>query len=119
MMPDVDLQNTYWKLVVLGNEPVAVEPTRREPHLVLNLAEQKMRGHGGCNHFVGTYDFDGDRLQLRPIAASRIDCAGSMEQEQRFLQVLHATERFGISGEELELFGPEGSLAHFRAVFLQ
>lgn len=116
---DVDLQNTYWKLVTLGDEPVTVEPGHREPHFVLALDKLQVRGHGGCNRFSGRYRIDGDRLHFASITSSHLECREGSVQEGRFFQVMRATERFEIRGEGLELFGPEGSLARFRAVYFE
>lgn len=117
--PDVDLQNTYWKLVTLGDEPVTVEPGHREPHFVLTLDEPQMRGHGGCNRFSGRYRIDGDRLHFASITRSHLECREGSVQERRFLRVMRTTERFEIRGDQLELFGLEGSLARFRAVYFE
>ena len=37
-MPDVSLTNTYWKIVEVDGQPVAVAQQMREPQLVLNLS---------------------------------------------------------------------------------
>src|SRR5262249_59074929 len=62
------LENTYWKLTRLGNAAVTVASQQQEPHLILNPASRRVSGSGGCNRLVGSYELQGDRLTLGPVA---------------------------------------------------
>ena len=66
------LENTYCKLMRLGDAPVTVPPRQREPHLILNSMAREMGGSGGCNQLSGSYEVKGDRLTLGP-ATTTID----------------------------------------------
>ena len=114
------LENTYWKLVRLGDRPVTVADHRREPHLRLVPEGMQVQGFGGCNRFFGGYELDGKTLRFNKMAMTRMACIDGMDQEQAFLKALEATIRWKILGEHLELYGAKGDfLARFESSYLQ
>jgi copper homeostasis protein (lipoprotein) len=114
------LRNTYWKLVRLGDGPVQVADRQREPHLIFNASEARLSGHGGCNRVTGSFEVDGDRLKIGPMAATRMACPDGMEQEQRFLQAVQKVATYRIRGSHLEMMDASGAvLARFEAVALR
>lgn len=104
------LENTYWKLVRLGDQPVQVAAQQREPHLILRADGHRVGGSGGCNRFVGRYELEGKTLRFVGMAMTRMACREGMEQEQDFLNALDSTARWKILGEHLELYGACGEL---------
>ena len=109
--PNAQLENTYWKLVELGGEPVVVLPNHREAHFVLVPAEHTVRGSGGCNQLKGSYDTEGDRLSFGSLATTRKMCAGILtKQEQTFLEALKNATHYRIDGETMGLFAGGGWL---------
>ncbi|HSM73022.1 MAG TPA: YbaY family lipoprotein [Desulfobacterales bacterium] len=48
-LSDSTLRGTYWKLVRLGDEPVAKVTKQREAHPVFAVEEMRVAGSGGCN----------------------------------------------------------------------
>ena len=46
------LENTYWKLIQLGDKPVTVASKQKEPYFVLNSETQRVSGLGGCNRLT-------------------------------------------------------------------
>jgi heat shock protein HslJ len=61
------LENTYWKLMHLGDTPVAAVPRQQEPHLILNSMTGRAGGSGGCNRMTGGYELNGEQLRLGPM----------------------------------------------------
>jgi copper homeostasis protein (lipoprotein) len=109
------LLDTEWKLVWLGDRPVAAAG-RSEPHLVLATEGKRAQGSGGCNRLAGSYQLEGRNLRFGPMAATRMMCPEGMEQEAAFLRALGATARWSILGRHLELYGAKGErLARFEA----
>ena len=47
----------------------------------------EIAGHGGCNRFFGTYEQDGTRLTVGPLASTRMACP-HLKAEATFLEVL-------------------------------
>jgi len=114
-----ELRNTYWRLVRLEGESVQAQDQQREPHLVFAAEGERVSGSGGCNRLLGTFELEGERIKLSPMAATRMACPAGMDQEQRFVRSLERVVRYRIRGSQLELFaeGPE-PVARFEAVAL-
>jgi heat shock protein HslJ len=118
--PTESLENTYWKLIRLGDAPLALAPRQREPHLILNSATQRVGGSGGCNHLGGRYELKGDRLSLDSLVTTLMACNEGMETEQAFLEALQRVSRWRIVGQQLELVDQAGDVvAHFEARHLE
>ena len=114
------LENTYWKLVHLGNEAVVGPTGRREPHLRLVPEGMRVQGFGGCNRFFGEYELEVQELRFSKMGMTRMACLEGMDQEAAFLKVLEATTRWNILGRHLDLYGAGGELlARFEAKALE
>jgi heat shock protein HslJ len=114
------LENTYWKLVALHGEPAATPDLQREAHLILQPAQQRVVGSGGCNRLSGSYTLDGERLALGRTAATRMACAQGMAQEQRFLDTLGTVAAWRVRGQRLDLLDAQRRVvAEFVAVDLR
>lgn len=110
------LENTYWKLLQLGNDPVAVADPKREPYLTLQADQKTVTGYGGCNRMMGSYTIDGDKLAFGQMAGTMMACADGMEIESAFHKALESVARYRIVGEKLELFDATGaSVAQFES----
>lgn len=90
------LTGTEWRLSAIGDQ-AALE----QPKASLSFgSEGRVSGHGGCNRFFGTYRQDADRLNIGPIASTRIGCPGPVgQQESQYLRALqkvsHARQQDG------------------------
>lgn len=114
------LENTYWKLTRLGERAVFVAEGQREPSLVLHPADHRFSGSGGCNAIAGSYALDGNRIELAPLAGTRMACAEGMDAEQAYLAALARVRSWRVTGQHLELYGPAGELLlRFEAVWLR
>jgi heat shock protein HslJ len=115
-----ELFNTYWKLVELDVKQLPqddVASGQREAHMVLNEQEQRIQGHSGCNRFFGGFTRDGEKLVITGLGSTMMACPSGMETEGAFLLALGETDRAKVSGQFLELFKGERSLARFEAVY--
>jgi len=117
---DASLENTYWKLVQLDGAPVEVFERQREAHLILQPAQRRITGSGGCNRFQGSYRLEANKLSFGQVAATLMACTHGMEQERKFLDALARVGRWAVTGERLELFDASGApLAQFDSVYLR
>jgi putative lipoprotein len=117
---DASLENTYWKLVQLNGAPVEVFERQREAHLILQPAQHRLAGSGGCNRLQGSYRLEANKLSFGQVAATHMACRQGMEQERKFLDTLARVGRWAITGERLELFDASGVLlAQFDSVYLR
>jgi heat shock protein HslJ len=117
---DSPLRGTYWKLVRLGDSPVASAAKQHEAHLVFADDTLRVAGSGGCNRVTGSFELDSDRLHIGRMAATMMACPEGMELEQRFLDTLEHVESYLIRGSHLEMLDAEGVVsARFEAVALK
>ena len=108
----------YWKLVELRGRPVPA--LDREPHLILRDSGS-VTGFGGCNGFSGSYKLDAaaSRISFGQIASTMMACAGGMEVEQTFHEVLRSVDNYSLDGDRLTLNRARmAPLARFEAVYL-
>jgi heat shock protein HslJ len=113
---DAQLEDTYWKLVGVKGEPALVLPNHQEAHFVLMSAEHKVRGSGGCNLIMGSYQTTGDRLSFGVLATTRKMCPEIMHQEQTFFEVLDSVTHYRIEGRILQLLAHGELVAKLVAV---
>lgn len=114
------LENTYWKLLRLGNEPVNMGADQREPHLVLHSEGNRVAGFGGCNRITGSYSVSSDKLSFSQMAGTMMACLDGMQYERAFHDALGKVSAWRIDGERLELLDESGaSVAQFESRYLR
>lgn len=93
-----------WTLVELRGQPVVPTPeVRSTPFIVFEREGNRIRGHAGCNNFVGSCEpMPGDRLRFSNVAATKMACP-EMKIETEFLQALEATDSYFTDGKVLML----------------
>ena len=118
---DSPLRGTYWKLVRLGDNPVAAATKQREPHLIFAADALRVAGSDGCNRMTGSLELDGDRLRFGRMASTQMACVDNNDQQTRFFsEALKHVERYRIRGSHLELLDETGAVrARFEAVALK
>ncbi len=109
------LENTRWELIEIAGEPVEALPGKPLPGFRLNPQGNSLRGFGGCNRMMGSYNLNGDELNFGPIATTRRFCEETQGLEDRFVQALGQVKTFKLNGDILELYGDYGLLARLRA----
>lgn len=115
------LQDTYWRLVRIGDREVSVTPGHREPHVVLSSGERPgYRATVGCNSLRGGYRVSGDRIDFARPAMTRMACPPPLDDlERQMLDVLARAAGWRIVINGLELFDESGEpVALFTAVYL-
>ncbi|MEG3114529.1 META domain-containing protein [Salinicola sp. 4072] len=110
------LVGTYWKLMTLDGQPVAVADNQREAHLILG-EDGRVSGSTGCNRLMGSYRLEGDTLTFSRLASTRMACPGDMAMlEQAWLAALAETAHYSIADQSLELQNADDrALAEFKA----
>lgn len=115
--PGAALENTTWKLVELGGQPVRAARNIAAPSLMLDPAQIQARGSTGCNTFFGRYELAAERLRFGPLASTRRACLDPdmNRQEAAFLKALGETRGWRIGSDTLSLRGETAELARFAA----
>lgn len=117
---DEPLENTYWKLVTLDNQPTPVVEGKREAHIVLHTQDSRVAGSTGCNRLMGEYHHDEQELGFSSLATTRMACPGEVATLERdFLATLNDVSGWQIEGKTLTLTDEQGvSRARLEAVHL-
>ena len=116
MRPSAALENTFWKLVSLGNTPAIALPAGREASFRLHPEDRRLSGSGGCNRLVGNYELGAGALKVVPGGTTMMMCPEDlMHQEGDFLSALQMTTSYEIAGDTLELRNGDRVLARFMA----
>ncbi|WP_158773357.1 META domain-containing protein [Cobetia sp. L2A1] len=122
---DEPLENTYWKLVTLDDQPTPVVEGQREAHIVLHSPDSstqhsRVAGTTGCNRLMGEYHHDEHELSFNRLATTRMACPGEVATLERvFLTTLSDVSGWQIAGKTLTLTDDQGvSRAHLEAVHL-
>jgi heat shock protein HslJ len=90
------LRGTQWRFASIdGATPVAADAS-------LDFGEQ-LSANAGCNRMSGAWRQEGDRLVAGPLAATRMFCAGRMEQEGAVSALLSANPQVTLAGDRLTL----------------
>jgi heat shock protein HslJ len=115
------LENTLWKLVKLGDQPITPTPGARESSFALASETHRVQGHTGCNRMMGSYTLQGNALHFGQLATTRMACPDGVGQnEAAFLKALEAAAQWSIQGETLELRDSQGArLAVFESLYLR
>ena len=105
------LGGTYWNVLEVGGAEFKAAKDQRDPHLRLDLQNQRATGYGGVNSFFGSFETSGAKLQFGSIGATRrAGPPAAMAFESAFLKALEATRSYRISGDRLELLDAEGTV---------
>jgi copper homeostasis protein (lipoprotein) len=115
------LTETYWKLVRLGESPVAPASAKpREAHLVIQKDGKRVVGSGGCNRFFGGVEVKADRIKFGQLGATMMACPDGTDREREYFTALGRAARYVIEGSHLDLHDEAGALvARFEAVALR
>jgi heat shock protein HslJ len=73
-------------------------------------ANGRVSGNTGCNQYSATYTLEGFSLKIGPAVSTRRACSSeeANRQETAFLRALEGVNGFRITGDRLELYGPDG-----------
>jgi heat shock protein HslJ len=108
------LPGTSWDVTSYNTGSQAVRSLIIGTEITLTLAEDgSVSGNASCNDYTGTYELDGDRITIGPLATTRKACQdpqGVMDQEMQYLAALQSAEVWANSNTRLELRDSDGSL---------
>ncbi len=104
-----------WLLVEAGGRPASFSAGKKQPSLVLNPAQKKATGFGGCNSYFSGYTLSGQTLLFSPIGSTRMACPDpEAGVETALFEALARTREWKIAGNMLLLLDNERVLARFR-----
>jgi len=97
---ELPFRDIDWRPLSIGDADVA-----DNPELFLRFeADGKISGHGGCNRFFGSWEFDETGIRAGPLGSTRMACPEPvMSLETRFMQALEKTTQIRVAGDRLRL----------------
>jgi len=114
------LQDTYWELTHLGEDPIKLEEQQKAPNIVLQSEQQRLGGSDGCNRLMGGYELEDGKLSFGQMASTMMACAYGMETADAFRKALSLVKSWKIDGERLELFDAAGKpVARFESRYMK
>ena len=105
----------YWKLVEVNGTAVNTSgDSTRQAHMILNTADNRINGNGGCNSYSGHYTLgDGNKISFSNIASTKMAC-DHLNTEGLFFAALGMTESYALQNDTLSLNKADASqLAKF------
>jgi putative lipoprotein len=106
----ISLEDTTWRATRVNDKDVVANENKRFPYIVLQSADHRAAGSGGCNRITGTYSVEKQTVHFGPMASTMMACPSGMDTEKDFLQALDQAHSWKIQGSELELYGEDGAL---------
>ena len=94
---DEPIEGPVWRLVQLGNEPVA---PGGEAQVQFDRNSGRVSGSGGCNRVSGSFTRSGVALRIGQLASTRMACADPVRgaNEAQFISALQATASYRLAG---------------------
>ena len=70
----------------------------------------EVAGSAGCNRYFGSYEVDGDKLSIGPLASTLMYCHpdGVTDQEMAYLAALGSAASYMVEGDRLEIADSAG-----------
>jgi hypothetical protein len=86
----------------------------KQPHILLDPAENQATGFAGCNNFFGRYELNGSLLAFGPMGATRMACPDlETGLQTSVFDALERTRKWKIEGGDLLLLDADAVLARF------
>jgi len=115
---DSSFDDTYWKLLTIGGEPIAIPLGTREAHIQFGIEGNRFSSTAGCNMINGLVEGEVPDITIGTGAMTMMACPPPLDtQEFAFVEALNATSSVRVIGPTLELLDGDGNgLAFFEAI---
>lgn len=108
---DSPLAGTAWTIGKIDG--FELEQTRKPVTLIFEDSLSRFGGNAGCNRYGGSYAATGTELKLEKIIATKMACMPGMKTESKLMEVLHSTDHYRVTGDQLILMQGDKVLAEF------
>ncbi len=112
----VGIENTYWRLTMLGDKPVELSEGQREPHIIIR--NNQATGSDGCNNFFLGVTLKDNSIKFGQGGSTLMLCPHGEELAMEFNQSLQKADTWQINGSLLKLLQNNVVVAVFEAVYL-
>ncbi|WP_294284415.1 META domain-containing protein [uncultured Chryseobacterium sp.] len=93
-----------WKLTEINGKPITLTNPKANPYFMLNTADMRYTGHGGCNGVGGTFEIKPEsmRIKFNQGMSTMIAC-DDLATERAFTQALLTADNYSVNGDTLTL----------------
>jgi heat shock protein HslJ len=103
---------TRWQL---QDTSIATLQTPEASEVTLNIEAGRLHGNSGCNQYSAGFRFEGERVVLEPVAATKRGCIGPAGTiESAFFAALRQLQGFSRDGDLLVMRLADGGHLSFR-----
>jgi heat shock protein HslJ len=105
------LDGTSWDLMAYRKSKPIPGAT-----ITATFEDGQVRGSAGCNSYFGSYQVDGDVINVGQLGMTEMACLepeGVMDQELMYLDFLGDARTFRFSDGQLQIFRPDGEALTF------
>ena len=111
--PPAQLEGAVWRLKELPG-PQSAALARLTRPVTVRFESGRLSGFAGCNNFSGSYQLDGDRLTIGPVASTQMACPEPGSSiENAFHAALAGTLRYAVDGDSLTTTTASGATLRF------
>ena len=107
------LPGTSWIATGYNNGKQSVVSIALGTEITANFgADGMLGGNAGCNDYSASYQTDGDKISIGPVATTMKACEQAvMDQETQYLAAVQTAATYRIDGSKMELRTTDGALA--------
>ncbi|MCB0583313.1 MAG: META domain-containing protein [Phaeodactylibacter sp.] len=109
---DQTLEGTSWVLLKFSLKDGEIQEPQGEKPITLKFKADQASGFAGCNAYFASYKYvaPSGQLHFDGIGATEKYCAGLMEQEKQYLNLLEKAQNYSVRPGQLEVSSPDGKL---------
>ena len=114
------IYDTRWKLYEINGKRIgSFNEPHRHPYIIVNSADNRAYGNGGCNGFTGVYTLqDGYAISFSKMASTKMACEEAEPLENEFMAMLERVDNFTMRDDTLSFNKAKmAPLARFIAVY--
>nr|WP_174506730.1 META domain-containing protein [Acinetobacter sp. Marseille-Q1620] len=104
------LHHRTWNLTHIGTLEFRPESGHKMPSIQFDQTHMRFSGFDGCNRIMGTYQINGQNIQIGPSAGTKMMCHNNQQLTIRFNNALSKVTSFRASGHTLKFLDRQGQL---------
>lgn len=106
---------SIWRIEHLKDQKTLIDHYQNDQKFVyisFNPYTHKIRGSGLCNKFLGTFQNNGNQLNVSKVESQKNICLDTRvnQQDERFFDYLRQVRSYSVSGKVLHLKDDQGKV---------
>ena len=93
------LQQKTWQVTKINGQAITINST--SPQLSFDSTKQRVTGTDGCNRIFGHYQIQGTKIQISPLASTRMMCTDNQQLSDQFHLAMKNVDHFHIESNRV------------------